>query len=302
MPSRAECDTEAKKLARVAAFLAGYGLTIADILDAVEERPGEQCLLFVGSVPAGTSTRFSDADLIVIGATPGQADLNVQQNGVAQIVRTMGEGLEVCTAYYPPPVFQALAERTGRALSAIGNPQPVDEPLRELETLDIGLLKFAHRLKSGVALRGNVQPLRESMWLQYLDDYLVAHGILEQMIYLEDVRGELESGSPSSAAYTFTYSVSFLAGAMLATVGETNPDPKWRVRLLEREHCRIGSERTHELCRYLLGPGDHEPVQWIRRGFQFSSEVAGHCLASRPLARLAVEKIRKAVTLTIDAP
>lgn len=301
-PVGTERDSDATKLARVASFLRDHDLSLDDILEAVDERPGEECLLFVGSVPAGTSTRFSDADLIAIGATPGPAALNVQQNGVAQLVRTLGEHLEVCTAYYAPPVLQMLAERTRRALFAIGHPRPADEPLDEMETLDISVLKFAHRIRSGVPLRGSVQPLREAMVLQHLDDYLVTHGILEQMIYLEDVRGELDSGSAASAAYTFTYSMNFLAGAMLAAVGETNPDPKWRVRLLQRERDRIGGERADELCRYLLGPGDQEPVQWIRNGFRFSADVAEHCLASRPLARQAVAKVRKAVTLAIDPP
>lgn len=298
---REERNSEATGLARVVTFLGGHGLTVQDVLDSVEEQPGERCVLFVGSVPAGTSTRLSDADLMVIESVPASAELIVEQNGVAQVVRTMGERLEVCAAYYSPPLFQIIAERIRHALSPIGDPRP-DAPLRKMETLDLVLLKFSHRLRTGVTLRGNAESIRESLCLRHLADYLVIHGILEHMIYLEDLQGELENGSIASAAYTFTYSMSYLAGAALATVGETNPDPKWRVRLLERERDRIGHERADGICRYLLGPGSQEPRQWIRDGLKFSAEVIEHCLAARPLARQAVDKVRKAITLSVPEP
>lgn len=279
-------DGAARAAAR--AFLASHGLSLEALAREVPEGGPDQIVLLVGSIPCGLANALSDIDLLVIGSRNRSGSLVIAERGLQQIVYRLPNGLEVNTAFYDD---RTLGEHRAALLATLGG--GVERSWEEeagVATLDPATLKLAHRLRTGIALRGDPGPLRAELSLDRLADYLVLNGRMEHFVFREDAVAQMHGGHMRSAVHHMLLALGHLATMVLASIGETNPDPKWRMRLLERHAGRIATgpaeQLAEQLADLLLGPGAGDAQAWLDRAGQLADRLLGFALEQRPYLAL----------------
>ena len=74
----------------------------------------------------------------------------------------------------------------------------------------------------------------------------------------------------------------WLAASALASVGETNPHPKWRVRLLQLHRDAVGAEDADTLMRYLFQPLEPDAEKVVREAIAYANGLVGRILERHP--------------------
>ncbi|GII83394.1 hypothetical protein Ssi03_13840 [Sphaerisporangium siamense] len=232
-------------------------LTEPSIAAAVEAasvavEAGADDLLFVaGSVVDGLANDNSDLDLYFLGrdgdAVIG-AETTVRKGEKSGTIGVIG-GREVSVSIIEPAGLSRLRADFGDCLGALGQ----GDGIVQLESQND--LKLLHRVRTGVPVRGETRlhSLRQELGTDRLAEYLVnVHGVAA-VNRLVDVEGELAEGGEDSASWMLREASSHLARFALALEGQTNPAPKWLVKLLGR--ARLAPADRALLLRGLLEPG-----------------------------------------------
>jgi hypothetical protein len=100
-------------------------------------------------------------------------------------------------------------------------------------------------------------------------------------IYREDAIAQVRYGDNLTALGMLRIMMDHLASAMLASVGETHPYPKWRVRLLNWYKGDLGDETVEKVIRYLFPDPKSDASETVREALEFAdaaiSEIALRC-------------------------
>ncbi|MER5523619.1 hypothetical protein ABT075_03265 [Streptomyces sp. NPDC002677] len=208
-------------------------------LDSVAEQalgavgdPADGVLFVAGSVVDGLANRNSDLDVYFLGgdgaATVG-ADTTVRKGEKSGTIGEL-DGREVSLSILEPAGIEELTRSFQECLAALSD----GGGIVQLESQND--LKVLHRIRTGVPLRGaeRLERLRVSTGTERLAEYHVNVQAVAAVNRLTDVDGELAEGNDASACWMFREAVAHVARLVLALDGETNPAPKWLVRLLER--------------------------------------------------------------------
>jgi hypothetical protein len=147
-------------------------------------------------------------------------------------------------------------------------------------------LRTLHRIRTGIQLRN---PEVAAKWAnelhtEALPDYLSLLFVGFHFSLREDALGEIAAGRPSSALWIFRESLGCIAAGLLASVGQTNPNNKWRVRLLEQNAAQVGEQPTACLLDLLLRdhPSSSEVPEYIRRRVLDCDALVMRIIEQRP--------------------
>lgn len=241
--------------ANAAAFLATRGLTLSDLSAfAPAVREGET-LLLCSTVVEGLANGVSDIDLLYLGdgELRGATSLQHDEAGVLDVAFDP-RGNEVNVQRIATADLRAMA---GRMASTIG---AIDEPLgakgRVIE-LDMRRLQTLHRIRNSIVLAnpGVCADWREKLLTNRLHEHLCLQGLLGYCGFREDVLGELIAGADESALWIArTMMAQNLIAALLHSVGETNTNRKWHLKLLRRLAPQIGEASVDQLIGFVLSP------------------------------------------------
>ncbi|WP_433215062.1 hypothetical protein [Microtetraspora malaysiensis] len=236
-------------------------LTEPSVAEAVEaalaavDASADDLLFVAGSVVDGLANDNSDLDIYFLGrdgdAVIG-AETTVRKGEKSGTIGVIG-GREVSVSIIEPAGLAQLRADFGDCLAALtGN-----DGIVQLENQND--LKLLHRVRTGVPVQGEMrlQSLRQELGTDRLAEYLAnVHGVAA-VNRLIDVEGELAEDSEDSASWMLREATSHFARFALALQGQTNPAPKWRVKL-------IGRAELDAAVRGLLLRGLLEPSRDIK--------------------------------------
>jgi hypothetical protein len=233
-------------------FLANWGLRLEDLPRFVRPLATSEVLLLVGSCAEGLATPLSDINLLLIGDAPTSTDAVIDSSTAPSThARATKPAINIESHEFSKigPIIDKLA--AGSTL--IRNPSQVEGVVTDkfdmLNSAEIGLL---HSIRTGVALvnSATVESWRER--IEDLPDFLTLFCLVNHFNSREDLIGQVKYGDPLSALWMLSNATNFLAGAMLASVGETNPYQRWRPLLLKCHEELLGKERVERVLQFLL--------------------------------------------------
>jgi hypothetical protein len=254
----------------------------------------------VGSVADGLSNYLSDVNLLTIcGDSPtNDVEAAVSRWQAAGPRKRPTVRIRSCDKGYVDSLLHKLA----RVSALIHDPRQLGTgALTKIEMLNKLERALLHSLRTGIVLAnaGDVEAWRNAA--QDLADFLIVYHIGVHFNCREDAIAQVKYGDPISALWMLIPAADSLSGAMLASVGETHPDPKWRPRLLLRHQNTLGKERVERVLKYLLpstpNVNANAVIQFALRSFDVTLlEI----LARRPAFMNPMLEFRKQAKIVID--
>lgn len=242
-----------------ARYLAAHGFTPHTLPRCVRAVGPDESLLLVGSVAEGLAHANSDLDLLLIERDDPEREAMHQDT-----LTTRPDGFAVNVEIVGIEAVHALGRRFVSCLDAAVHINAATPVLGFLGFDDQRLL---HRLSTGVVL---VDPaclmpdLRHDYRLSQLADFLVVQHASCFLRLLADARHAAQDGSdPDTARLMASLAARHLAATALAAVGETNPNPKWCLRLLRDHAPSLRSFAPPSLTRALVPTIDGPPLAHV---------------------------------------
>ena len=264
-----------------AEFLTRWNVRFDDLVAFAAPHPSET-LLLTGSIPQGLGSPLSDIDLLLVTDSRVNRGLVLREPDFENMVGDVN-GHEVHIECWRLADLERLSARLKDSLARMrpGGPlECADQPSRSQ-------LKLLHRIRTGAPLanRENVALWWERLSLDDLPEYMTCHGLAEFAALREDAHAQAVHGDIESAVFMLRLAISSLAGALLASIGETNTYGKWRSPLLERHRQTLGDGLVTNMLRYLFADRSFNRTT-LSSGLVFADRVASDVLTRWP--RLAV--------------
>lgn len=255
-------------------FLRRWKIRVEDLPRFVRPLDPAETLMLVGSVPEGLANPLSDVDLSFIGDRELDQGVVVNEASFQELSINLEDGPEINVNYWRAKDLEELEERLKQTFVLINDPALVaaEAKLRKLERFDFTELLILHRIRVGIALANPeiCERWRERLQLDQLPTYVILHGLSNHNIYREDVIAQVRYGDSLSALAMLRIMIDHLATAVLASVGETNPYPKWRVRLLNWYRGDLGDETVEQFMRFLFPERSTDASATVRDALEFA--------------------------------
>jgi Nucleotidyltransferase domain len=267
-------------------FLAQWGISLGDLAGYVGTVSDSETLLLVGSITEGLANPLSDIDLLIVGDGGFDAGLVINETEFREWASNLPYGPELNIEYWRTEDLEKIGQRLNDSFALMQDPSQIHGPskLKKLERFSETELRLLHRLRTGVAL-ANIEAAeswRRRLLLNQLPQYLIVHSLSYHNIFREDTIAQSRYGDHLSALYMLRFTMDYLASAMLASVGETNPYPKWRIRLLDRYKGPLGESRVRALSNYLFPHPGRETDAAVRETLGFADASIGEILIRCP--------------------
>jgi hypothetical protein len=259
------------------AFLAKWGVSFDDLLAQVRPVDASETMWLVGSIADGLATSFSDINLLIIGDRGLDATLVFGESGFEQSVARLPRGQRIKTEYWRAEDVEQLQRRLAAVMHALYG----TAPLAQVEAFSDLELRLLHRMRTGLVLANAARATqwRREMQVDSLPDYLLVHWVASHHALREDAWGQAREGDRLSAWWMARAALDYLAAAMLASVGETNPYPKWRLRLLQRNREVLGPPAVERITGLLFPDARADLVAHLHELTAFAGEVLERTLA-----------------------
>lgn len=214
----------------VTQYLARHGLALGDIGGYVRDLGDGEGLLLVGSVGEGLANEESDLDLLLLAQ--GGPD------GTSDVLRAMPEGFDLNIEVVTTGHVESLCRRFRQSLDDARRTPAAQAP-RMLTFVGSDELRLLHRLRTGIPLlesAATIAALRGRHALHALPDFcMLQHVACHLRLRADAAQAARDATDPHTALQMCQLATRQLIAAVLALAGETNPSPKWSLRLL-RDH------------------------------------------------------------------
>ena len=234
-------------------FLGEWGIELENLAGLIRPLEPGECLLLAGSVAEGLANSDSDVDLLLIGGPSGLPGLMLRDATVEITTLKHGSGAEISVEVYSPAHVAELARKVSRLIGSIEDPATMEM----LDLVDeVADRKLLHRVRTGIPLAGEAEVLlwRERLRVERLPEIMAGMRLIQHFAAREDAISHVVEGDIESACWIFTRSVAEMAGALLASVDETQYADRWLIRLLRRHEQQIGPELADRLISLMLVP------------------------------------------------
>ncbi len=243
------------------ARLEAAGISMQEVLspiraEALAEQPVG--LLLTGSITVGLGSAASDVDLLLLSEKRLPLALDDEQWSYSRgadhnrcSLKRYVNGIELCLDLLSMDRMQALGESVDQLIAFSRTGQSAGAGLPVLEDSD---LKLLHQLRTGWVLQGQpeVERWRQRFGCALLPLYLAINNFVLFKEYFEDFLAHRTDDDVPGGALHLGRMVAQSAGrTVLAMAGESNPNPKWLVHLLQRVADRGGALAA--LARKVLG-------------------------------------------------
>jgi hypothetical protein len=255
-----------------------WGLDLDALVRTIVSRTGDLPMVLGGSLVDGLGTVMSDVDVFCFGS-PRAPDLPVDRlSPLMQVATCWVDRVEVNLHFVEPSQLSQHGDEMRQLV------QP--EGAARLPAIGFEELFVLHALARGPALtRGDeVDRVRDLAAADLFSTYLCLRSVSVCRAFRHDVESLVEGGETNAALAAARHSAESAVDALLAVRGYANPNPKWRVTLVEQAiiHGRLGIRASSVLAA--LFP------RWDRAhpSLRHSVELARTCLeqvAADPLMR-----------------
>ncbi|HEY6389861.1 MAG TPA: hypothetical protein VIX89_01215 [Bryobacteraceae bacterium] len=280
-------------LSNAETFLSKFGLSLDRITASVGEISPWETVLFGGSIPEGLANSQSDIDLLLLGDTeliePG-ASIPPIHAGDFRIGFQPNLGpLRLQVETVPIGHLEVLARQMAEAANSFIDPERAKRVLA-LGELDLRLL---HRVCAGIPIKNPAlaESWRARLRCGFLPSYMLASMIAQQSNLLEDAAGEAGEGRRESSLWMLKHALTYGAGALLASVEETNPNAKWRIRLLQVHREKVGAEIADALLQHLVATSFSSFDSYYAEAVRICEEVTRVALSRNAEVRTRREKM-----------
>ena len=257
-------------------FLRRWKIRVEDLPHFARPLDPTETLLLVGSVPEGLANPLSDVDLSIIGDRELDDGVVVHEANFQELSINLEDGPEINVNYWRAKDLEQLEARLKRTFTLINDPSLIDgqAKLQRIERFDFTELLILHRIRVGLVLANPdvCERWRQRLLLDQLPTYSILHGLSNHNIYREDVIAQVRYGDPTTALAMLHIMTDHLAGAVLASLGETNPYPKWRVRLLKWYQGDLGNESVEQFMRFLFPERGADASEMVREALEFADK------------------------------
>lgn len=279
---------------RASELLAQWNIRLEDLKTYIRPLEPSETLLLVGSVADGLANPYSDIDLLMIGDGKLEQGFIQTETEFNEATERLPGGQEINPQYWQTSTLELLRERLNSTFDMIQSPIQ-SEKLNRLTDTEIRVL---HRIRTCIVLANPeiASEWQSSLRVSELPDYRLLHEIGKHFVYREDAIAQVLYGEPLLALSMLRFSTESLVNAALASVGETNPDPKWQIRLLMRNKEIIGEERINEVLRFLFPSSQGDPKELINDGLPFFDLMINETLARRPNVIPAMMELNRRVS------
>jgi hypothetical protein len=222
-------------------------------LDAVLRRvapcDAADTVLLVDPITSDPSQVNAPLELTVISDRGHDASLVFDENGREPPGRRVTADRELVIHYWRAEDLGKLQRCLGESVSALTS----SSARRVAGPSDVEF-RFLHLLRTGVVLANpnRADHWRKVMRVAALSEFLVLSWSRSHRYLVEEVRRSKDI-DPTLCGWTLRASLELVAGVMLASVGETDPEPIHRLRLLRRHHASLGDASVARLFALLLG-------------------------------------------------
>lgn len=221
---------------RLQTTLAQYDYSIEKILDDVQERfdLSETAVFLAGSVMDGLSSTESDIDVLLIGDRETTSNRSMIDEGM--VVDTIGlDGGRLQVAQCSKERLEGIVAKIETLLD------PSDGTLTNISRPEKRVL---HRVCSGNPIY-NVQlaeGYKERVGTDRFAKYCLVMHTYAVQAYLKDALGEIRGKHWLSACTAIQIAGTFFGQSKLNEIRETNQNPKWITRLVERHADRLDND------------------------------------------------------------
>ncbi|GAA0713847.1 nucleotidyltransferase domain-containing protein [Dokdonella soli] len=260
-------------------YLACHRISMDTIQGYVRPLGDGECLLLVGSVAEGLANPESDLDLLLLAndRDAGEHELH------GDMLRAMPEGFDLNIEVITHARAEAVCRFFLHNLNEARRPAAAGAP-RSLTFVGADELRLLHRLRTGIPLiasANSVDTLRDCYALHALPDFCTLQHVACHLRLRADASQTVQdAGDPHTPLVMSQLAGQHLIAAVLASIGETNPNPKWLLRLL-RDHRRMLQTFDPDRLIRLALPGAASSARDIVDELQAVSEMT--------LARLVIE-------------
>jgi hypothetical protein len=258
-------------------FLKRWNLRVEDLTKYVRPLDATETLLLVGSVPEGLANPLSDVDLFIIGERDLDEGVVVNESSRQEMSINSTDVPEINIEYWHAKDLEQLERRLTNVFLLLNDPSLVGGPskLKKIERFDDPELFILHRIRTGIVLANpeKAESWRQRLSLDKLPLYLVLHGLGTHNILREDAIAQVRYGDNLSALGMLRLAMDHLSSAVLASVGETNPYSKWRVRLLNWYKGDLGEETVTNLLHSLFPDPHSDASETVREALEFADTV-----------------------------
>lgn len=226
--------------------LSAFGWTREEIAQKIITRydTDKRSAILSGSVIEGLSNGDSDVDVLLIGANESFVPrATIQEGSIMDAMGSQAGRLQV---------EQCSLERLDSIVEKIKH--MLDKSRNEAVLISVPDRRIAHRMLTGIPIInvGLADEFRRKLSISELAFYCLMANMDEAEGALRDAVGELDAGRPLSASRMLQMSSGFLLMSCLNSIGETNHNTKWVVRLCERHREKVDPENIELLMSNLF--------------------------------------------------
>jgi predicted nucleotidyltransferase len=229
-------------------LLAKFDLTGEDLLAELPDLDEDNVVMLVGSVSDGHATPLSDIDMMVAGSRKPDGDLVLWESGRQRAIRRLESGHEINLEYWEWARLEEIASKFAESARTMKDPGSTDNVV----VFDDEEARIIHYILSGIVLSGSSTIHADIFDRDVFLDYLVMYCATRYLATAEDSVGQVMEGDALCASFDLRRAFEFLAGAELASIGHTNPSPRWRAKLLQKVRSDLGDDvfETYMSCLF----------------------------------------------------
>jgi hypothetical protein len=278
-------------------FILSRGLEWQQLLKYAQRFGRRDGVLLVGSIAEGLAVADSDIDLLLLGCRDKDVHPTIDAARYETSIQRSHSGVGFNVEHWGIDDLTEIEGRLSVSLDAINNPVNI----RRVELFSLPELTMLHRLRTGLPIANPdvVTEWRRCLRTDELSGYMVLSSISDHFAYREDVIGQSRTQRTDSALYMLGFAVSAAASFTLASIGETNPEAKWRVSLVQQHRHAIGEALADALLQYLV-PTRPLTFEDIRGALKLSDTALAQVMPRRPDLLSAFTEFSKRVKFELQ--
>lgn len=244
-------------LAQVSAWTTAQGVDLDSLVDKVADQFHPEAVVLTGSISRGRGNHLSDIDLLVIGSAAEWALKAVSDIDIGLVVQQhhrIEHNIEVETYAFSEKELRKVREKIELSVSLFSNPAGL--ATTGIPVLEPATYRALDDVRNGVCLRGQeaFDRFKEDLKLESIPTFVMLLALIDLFVTREDIVGQLERGRPDTALMLIRDAADHLSRAVLASLGEANTRPQWRLHALDERLADVDLDARTQIRKYILTP------------------------------------------------
>lgn len=244
------------------------GVSIEELVAGAIDKFGAESVILTGSIANGRGNKLSDIDLLLLGRG---VEASLREQGefdyglTVEAHHRIENNFEVETYTVVEAEMAAVRSSIEMAVQMLDSPSGRDDNIPVLEATTYRLLDD---IRTGVCLHGpkRFESFKQDYHLDHIPNFVLMMALVDHFVTREDIIGQIDENRLDTAMMLTRDAADYLGRAILASCGQANTRPQWRLYLFDTIRSQVGDETIEKLRDYLLRPPHDETG--VREYFQ----------------------------------